>query len=741
MGIIYRARDVSLDRIVALKVLKGDLRAQPELVARFRREAQAAARLNHPNIVQIFSVGADDVLPFIAMEYIDGVPLSTIMQQMGPLPWRRALGIAEQVARALACAHEAQVIHRDIKPPNILIDHDDQAFVTDFGIAKILTVEEQLTVDGSRLGTPQYMSPERCRDGEVTAESDIYSLGVLLFQMLTGRLPFEASTSVELVRKILSEEPARVRAYSPNVPMPVERLVAYLIEKRAEERPHSSEQVCEAIAAVRAGKPLDEHTLPVSSALADFRRDDAPRPSWMMEDATTKLLPATPLARFTLRWFGTGKPEQVFGIAGGIILVATILGIAFAVNIQEDPVAIAVESLRHDMTRWQHDAALVDVESRSPSTAEHILHLEGFDPGPVMWGSGTLAFAVFQGRSSSPRQGQIALCSIRPGAKGAALAMPPAASPPDDQQPYLVFGALTGEEPRALVAAPGYWQDAAIYAVPPASGARAPASLAQWARQISPEPPPAAEGMEDNGADVDAGEAGEAARQAVEILENAERLSAAAPSAGGFPLFVSVRNEGNWLIHKVSRDPNGLTTSRVAAFDSPVTAAAASPDGRHAALVVRHAADIEELFLLDSESRDLRSVSPGPVVLPPHAFRPGASQLVFVAGPSAETLNAELFIYDYETGQQETLGPARGACWSPNGAALYLIAPDNLDRLQLYALAARSPGLPAADAEPDQLTFFTNGIGVHCAVSPDGKRIALAGPSHVGRPSVFFITL
>src|SRR5690606_23012671 len=133
--------------------------------------------------------------------------------------------------------HDSGIIHRDIKPGNILIDRKGQAFVTDFGIAKVLTAETQLTVEGSRLGTPQYMSPERCTNGQVVPQSDLYSLGVLLFQMITGKLPYEATEPVEMLRKIVSEPPKRLRDYVPDVPADAERLVAYLLEKRPSDRP------------------------------------------------------------------------------------------------------------------------------------------------------------------------------------------------------------------------------------------------------------------------------------------------------------------------------------------------------------------------------------------------------------------------------------------------------------------------------------------------------------------------
>lgn len=271
MGIVYRALDLSLDRVVAVKVLRDDLRAQPQIVTRFAREARAAAQLDHPNIVQIFSVGAADRTPYIAMEFVDAAPLSLIMHRDGPMPCERALGIAFQVASALTCAHAAGVIHRDIKPPNVLINDAGQAFVTDFGIAKILSIDDNLTVDGSRLGTPHYMSPERCRNGEVTASSDFFSLGVVLFQMLTGQLPYDAHTSVEMIQQIISMPPARVRRYRPDLPHDVERLVAWLMEPRPRNRPADGKIVCDAIARVRDGKPLDDGPSPLTSALEAFR--------------------------------------------------------------------------------------------------------------------------------------------------------------------------------------------------------------------------------------------------------------------------------------------------------------------------------------------------------------------------------------------------------------------------------------------------------------------------------------
>ncbi len=277
MGVVYRAQDTALDRIVALKVLKEDLRQNKQIAARFQREAEAIASLSHPNVVHIYAVGAVGRIPYIAMEFIEGATLSVAMKRVRYFPWKRALHIAEQVADALACAHDSHIIHRDIKPGNILLGANDHAYVTDFGIAKVLTAETQLTVEGSRLGTPHYMAPERCSKSDVTTSSDLYSLGVVLFQMLSGRLPYEANSPVDLIRKIVAQPPARLSEFVPEIPGDVERLVAFLIEKKPANRPKSAALVAEMCRRVIEGEALFEEGT-VASSLRDFR-DAIPTPS------------------------------------------------------------------------------------------------------------------------------------------------------------------------------------------------------------------------------------------------------------------------------------------------------------------------------------------------------------------------------------------------------------------------------------------------------------------------------
>ena len=214
MGVVYRARQRSLNRVVALKVVGGGDLASPAALARFRREAEAAAKLDHPNIVPIYEVGEHEANPFLVMRFIEGTSLAE------PLAWQpltearpgngRQLEIARlvgTVARAVHYAHTRGVLHRDLKPSNILLDRDGNPHLTDFGIAKLIDQESALTQTAELLGTPCYMSPEQAEGKPPSAAADIYGLGVILYELLTGRRPFEAARPVEVLRKVLEEEP------------------------------------------------------------------------------------------------------------------------------------------------------------------------------------------------------------------------------------------------------------------------------------------------------------------------------------------------------------------------------------------------------------------------------------------------------------------------------------------------------------------------------------------------------
>src|SRR5271155_591138 len=218
MAEVYRARVQLLARPVALKVLFPELSADRSFVERFRREAQAAANLSHPNIVPVFDWGESEHTYFIVMEYVDGEPLSSIIRTEGPLEPSQAASISADIAKALSYAHRHGVVHRDIKPGNVLITADGQVKVTDFGIARAIGADEQITQTGLVMGTATYFSPEQAQGLEVDGRSDIYSLGVVLYEMLTGRPPFAGESPVSIAYQHVREQAPTPRSINPAVP-------------------------------------------------------------------------------------------------------------------------------------------------------------------------------------------------------------------------------------------------------------------------------------------------------------------------------------------------------------------------------------------------------------------------------------------------------------------------------------------------------------------------------------------
>jgi beta-lactam-binding protein with PASTA domain/tRNA A-37 threonylcarbamoyl transferase component Bud32 len=240
MAQVYRARDRLLDRPVALKVLFPELSVDRAFVERFRREAQAAANLSHPNIVPVFDWGEDNGTYYIVMEYVDGQPLSQALRTGGPMPATRVAQIGARVADALAYAHRHGVIHRDVKPGNVLLTDDEQVKVTDFGIARAVNTEESLTQTGAVMGTATYFSPEQAEGVGVDARSDIYSLGVVLFEMVAGRPPFLGDSPVAVASKHVREQPPALHDLSPSVPPALEAVIAKAMAKSADLRYQSA---------------------------------------------------------------------------------------------------------------------------------------------------------------------------------------------------------------------------------------------------------------------------------------------------------------------------------------------------------------------------------------------------------------------------------------------------------------------------------------------------------------------
>ncbi|HLI16430.1 MAG TPA: Stk1 family PASTA domain-containing Ser/Thr kinase [Acidimicrobiales bacterium] len=240
---VFAARDQLLDRPVAVKVLFPELSSDHSFVERFRREAQAAANLSHQNIVPVFDWGEADSTYYIVMELVDGEPLSSIIRSQGPLDPVQAASIASDIARALAYAHRHGVVHRDVKPGNVLITADGQVKVTDFGIARAMGSDEQVTQTGLVMGTATYFSPEQAQGLEVDGRSDVYSLGVVLYEMVTGRPPFTGENPVAIAYQHVREEPPAPRSLNPAVPVALDAIIRQAMAKLPAERYRSADEL------------------------------------------------------------------------------------------------------------------------------------------------------------------------------------------------------------------------------------------------------------------------------------------------------------------------------------------------------------------------------------------------------------------------------------------------------------------------------------------------------------------
>ncbi|HEX5848899.1 MAG TPA: Stk1 family PASTA domain-containing Ser/Thr kinase [Rubrobacter sp.] len=255
MAEVYLAHDNSLDRRVALKVLRERYADDGEFVERFRREALNAAALNHPGIVQVYDRGrTEDGALYMAMEYVPGGTLKERMVAEGSLVPREAADLASQVAEALAVAHDRGIVHRDVKPQNVLLASSGEAKVSDFGIARAAS-SETMTQANAVLGTLAYMSPEQVRGERVSPASDLYSLGVLLYEMLTGELPYRGDDPIATAMKRLDEEPPHPRETNPNVPEALDALVVRLLARDPEDRPASAASLSEDLRRLRDGLP------------------------------------------------------------------------------------------------------------------------------------------------------------------------------------------------------------------------------------------------------------------------------------------------------------------------------------------------------------------------------------------------------------------------------------------------------------------------------------------------------
>ena len=316
MAVVYLGRDAHLNRKVAVKVLPPELTyGGGSMIERFKREAQTAAKLDHPNVIPVFRVSTGGKLFWYVMKYLDGEALNDILEREGQLAVERTMDIVGQVAAALDYAHQNQVVHRDVKPANVLVDKRGWCTVTDFGIAKALDANT-LTASGSIIGTPYYMSPEQCKGKKVGPAADQYSLAVMTYQMLGGHVPFTGDSAVEIVHKHVADPVPPLGVLRPNLPEKIVQVVERGLAKTAEERFATVAEFAKALKAASEG---------VDFAAAPPKKTGGPRMS------KTALVSPMPGALRTARGTWRERKGLVFGTLGGVAVVA---GIAVAVVVR-----------------------------------------------------------------------------------------------------------------------------------------------------------------------------------------------------------------------------------------------------------------------------------------------------------------------------------------------------------------------------------------------------------------------
>ncbi len=264
MGTVYKVRHTELDRILALKVLHEE-EESPEKIKRFLREADAAGRLKHPNIVGIYEVGVIDDRHFFTMDYIDGVPLSVLIKESKNIELEDFLNITVELCRAVDYAHSHGIIHRDLKPANIIIDLKGHPQITDFGLAKVLDTQTRLTKSDTIIGTPFYMAPEQTRgeNDRINVATDIWALGVMLYEMTTKKLPFTGRSSIELYHKINHSEPVSPKKVIPTVPREIDYITLKAMSKEMEDRYKSANQMADDLEKYLDGQPIAMHQVPL----------------------------------------------------------------------------------------------------------------------------------------------------------------------------------------------------------------------------------------------------------------------------------------------------------------------------------------------------------------------------------------------------------------------------------------------------------------------------------------------
>ena len=347
MSVVYRAQDLSLGRIVAVKVLHENLTDDEGFLRRFQREAHAAANLSHPNIVTVHDIGQDNNRHYIVMEFVDGRTLKQLVrlqnQQGRPLTVGQALDLAIQVCAGIGYAHRANLVHCDVKSQNILVTRDDRVKVADFGIARAISEATQHTVDSQIWGTPHYFSPEQAAGLTATPASDVYAIGVVLFELLTGRLPYLAETHTALALKHMHEPPPRASDINPLIPQQLDQILWKVLSKEPAARYRTGDQFGRILSAYRESSLqttgpislLDLETPTFEQSTAVYARPQATRPQANEPLISDDIIIHSSETRPSTSGYLEGHDTMASSIPGrdwlaitlGILAVAALLGL------------------------------------------------------------------------------------------------------------------------------------------------------------------------------------------------------------------------------------------------------------------------------------------------------------------------------------------------------------------------------------------------------------------------------
>lgn len=322
MAVVYKAQDLSLGRLVAVKVLRDHLTNDTEFLARFQQEARAAANLAHPNIVTVHDFGVDSGRYYIVMEYIEGKDLKTVIKEAGQLKPEAALDLAIQMCAGVGYAHRAGLVHCDIKPQNMLVTPDGRIKVADFGIARALSTLRPGETTEVVWGSPQYYSPEQAAGEHPSPASDVYSIGVVMYEMLAGRLPFVAQTQQQLAMMHLREEPPRLSLFNPAVPETLERIVHKVLAKEPAARYRTADQMGRILISFR--EQGGQMAAPVSGKTPTRPQPAVrPQPAPAPEDPNATIVSARPVTNTA-----ADQPEEE-----GLDLMAIGLGVLASVAV------------------------------------------------------------------------------------------------------------------------------------------------------------------------------------------------------------------------------------------------------------------------------------------------------------------------------------------------------------------------------------------------------------------------